>query len=294
MPTFSRDTIRRFSTNISELKKLAARDFEDILQVGVPCCLLNKWLRQNPQCAIPAFEGLLPEPHNKSILRLLFICAHWHGLAKLRMHTDDTLKILDETTVQTSTAFQAFVAKTCPAFNTKELPREEDARKRRRQEKKTEGRPAKPTSAADGPKQKTFNLQIYKYHSLGDYSNTIRRLGTTDSYSTEPVSIGAHFKYLHFFYRHRQGELEHRTSKARYKRTNRKLFVKQLARIERREARLRRIRVRNQYTGEKVPKTPLGHHHVGVSQNHYEHIGTFLNRTSGDPATKVNATKSKR
>lgn len=33
MPTFGRDTIRRFSANVSELKQLAARDFEDILQV---------------------------------------------------------------------------------------------------------------------------------------------------------------------------------------------------------------------------------------------------------------------
>lgn len=33
IPTFGRDTIRKFSSNISEMKKLAARDFEDILQV---------------------------------------------------------------------------------------------------------------------------------------------------------------------------------------------------------------------------------------------------------------------
>ena len=34
VPTFGADTIRRFSNNVSELKKLAARDFEDLLQVG--------------------------------------------------------------------------------------------------------------------------------------------------------------------------------------------------------------------------------------------------------------------
>ncbi|KAI0038496.1 hypothetical protein FA95DRAFT_1505601, partial [Auriscalpium vulgare] len=33
MPTFGRDTIRKFSDNVSEMKKLAARDFEDMLQV---------------------------------------------------------------------------------------------------------------------------------------------------------------------------------------------------------------------------------------------------------------------
>lgn len=33
VPTFGRSTIRRFSTNASEMKKLAARNFEDLLQV---------------------------------------------------------------------------------------------------------------------------------------------------------------------------------------------------------------------------------------------------------------------
>ncbi|PSR72540.1 hypothetical protein PHLCEN_2v11593, partial [Hermanssonia centrifuga] len=32
VPTFGRDTIRRFGVNVSGMKKLAARDFEDILQ----------------------------------------------------------------------------------------------------------------------------------------------------------------------------------------------------------------------------------------------------------------------
>lgn len=33
--TFGRDTIRRFRKNVSEMKRFAARDFEDILQVGI-------------------------------------------------------------------------------------------------------------------------------------------------------------------------------------------------------------------------------------------------------------------
>lgn len=33
VPTFGLDTIRRFTNNVSGLKQLAARDFEDILQV---------------------------------------------------------------------------------------------------------------------------------------------------------------------------------------------------------------------------------------------------------------------
>ena len=35
VPTFGVSVIRRFSTNASEMKKLAARDFEDLLQVSI-------------------------------------------------------------------------------------------------------------------------------------------------------------------------------------------------------------------------------------------------------------------
>lgn len=88
-----------------------------------------------------------------------------------------------------------------------------------------------------------------------------------------------------------QGELEHRTAKARYKRTDKKQFVKQLTRIERRETRLRRIRTRlskeQRDHREVVSDTPQEHHHIGVSHNFYEHMGTFLQKYSGDPAIKV-------
>lgn len=41
---------------------------------------------------------------------------------------------------------------------------------------------------ADQRRRIKFSLQSYKYHSLGDYGDTIRQYGTTDSYSTKPVS----------------------------------------------------------------------------------------------------------
>lgn len=155
---------------------------------------------------MPVFEGLLPEPHNSAIQRLLFTCAHWHGLAKLRMHTDQTLEILDDVTVQIGADFRAFKNKICPAFNTRELRRETNARKRRNL-KKTKGKKAStdpapgsssdptenPAEEPDEPLSRSFNLQTYKYHSLGDVANTIRIFGTSDSFSTEPVGD---FDYL--------------------------------------------------------------------------------------------------
>lgn len=146
------------------------------------------------------FDGLLPEPHNEAILKLLFICAHWHGLAKLRVHTDDTLKIFDEVTSDIGAEFRVFERDTCSAFKTRELPRESNARMRRR--KKAGGEPARTRGGASVPAEgsgdveeplpKKFNLQTYKHHALGDYPNAIRRFGTTDSYSTELVSIFLH------------------------------------------------------------------------------------------------------
>jgi hypothetical protein len=67
------------------------------------------------------------------------------------------------------------------------------------------------------------------------------------------------------------------------------MFVKQLTGIERREARLRRIRawLSRQGRSDPVGGTPQEHHHIGVSQKRFEHIGTFLRRHAGDPAIQV-------
>ena len=117
------------------------------------------------------------------------MCAHWHGLAKLRMHSDLTLDVMDEVTTDLGKAFRHFEGEICPAYNATELPREADARRRRhRQNTGTTGK-AKTKTTNDGPRRKTFNLRIYKYHALGDYVRTIRRIGTSDSYSTTSVRI---------------------------------------------------------------------------------------------------------
>ncbi len=96
------------------MKKLAARDWEDMLQV-----------------AIPVFDGLLDEPYNSIVLDMLFLLASWHALAKLRMHTDTTLSVFEKTTADLGTAVRGFAAKVCSTFVTRELPREEAARGRR-------------------------------------------------------------------------------------------------------------------------------------------------------------------
>lgn len=194
VPTFGRDTIRRFCSNVSELKRLAARDHEDILQVISSIRVKTLVSEISYQCIIPVFEDLLPEPHNSTILRLLFRCAHWHAFAKLRLHTDTTLEIFRELTSQLGSEFRAFTKNTCAAFDTRELKREMESRKRRQTKNADKSSSSAVNhsrdadSEADGPRPRRFNLHTYKYHSLGDYERTIREYGTSDSFSTESVS----------------------------------------------------------------------------------------------------------
>lgn len=104
------------------------------------------------QCAIPAFEGLLPDKHDSILKDLLFILAHWHALAKLRQHTELTLNILELVTVQLGKSLKTFEAMTCSAFDTRELKREEKARMRRAEGTSTSRKHTKraPDASADG------------------------------------------------------------------------------------------------------------------------------------------------
>jgi hypothetical protein len=60
-------------------------------------------------------------PAEQTILQLLFAFAHWHGLAKLCMHTDPTLAFFDHATTLLGAKFPCFVNHTSGKFNTWEL-----------------------------------------------------------------------------------------------------------------------------------------------------------------------------
>lgn len=134
------------------------------------------------------FAGLLPQPHSDEVIKLLFLLAHWHGLTKLRMHTDETLDILETVTGQLGGELRTFVGETCTAFATKELRREAESR-RRRQARESTGGASQPRALANANdrRPKVLNLSTYKLHALGDYAAQIRLYGTTDSYSTQLV-----------------------------------------------------------------------------------------------------------
>jgi hypothetical protein len=53
------------------MKRMAAYDFEDLLQVCKSTVVTGLRLNRAPQCALPVFEGLLPDPHNAAVMELL-------------------------------------------------------------------------------------------------------------------------------------------------------------------------------------------------------------------------------
>ncbi|KAJ3548000.1 hypothetical protein NMY22_g1435 [Coprinellus aureogranulatus] len=232
IPTFGTDTIRRFAENTSEMKKLAARDFEDILQ-----------------CCIPAFDGLLPnnldengrvipgkEDENRMLLKLLYRTAELHAFAKLRIHTDGigeangTLDHLEEVTSEFGKLIRQFRDKMAEKYNTVELPSE--AARRARQATRqdaggaTRAPPPEQVSTRTRRKQKALNLATYKFHSIGDYAAFIRLFGGTDSISTQV------------------GELAHRLVKRLYTMTNKQSVAMQIGRRVRRIERARLARER--------------------------------------------------
>lgn len=120
------------------------------------------------------------------------------------MHSEITLGIMDEVTSAVGKQFRAFKATVCSSYQTHELHQEVEARTRRVAKQatkqavtqKAKGRARileqqdsleSQISPNNVQRIKIFNFQTYKFHTLGDYVSTIRRYGTTDSYSTEPV-----------------------------------------------------------------------------------------------------------
>ena len=145
---------------------------------------MSMQLAHTVQCIIPVVEGLLPEKDEKDVLDLIFILATWHAYAKLRLHTEHTLSSFDALTKPLGAALRHFAGKFSDRFDTKELPKEADARKQREAKGKHKG---KSTRQKTSRGKVRFNPSTYKLHALGDYADTIRWRGTTDSYSTQMV-----------------------------------------------------------------------------------------------------------
>jgi len=171
--------------NVSLFQKFTAREYEDLLQVSYIPHYCHVLLAHIQQVVIPAIQGLLPKRHNKLVMSLMYVLATYQGLGKLRLHTEDTLDYWENICQIMGELVRQFRDCVCPSFQTKETPREAQARARR-SAKKT----SKPGNSSR--RLKPFNLLTYKFHAVGDGPSTVREFGTTDSYSTWIVSPRYH------------------------------------------------------------------------------------------------------
>ncbi|KAH6890808.1 hypothetical protein BKA70DRAFT_1441711 [Coprinopsis sp. MPI-PUGE-AT-0042] len=262
--SFGRDTICRFSTNASDMKRKAARDYEDLLQ-----------------CSLPVFEALLPSPHNEIVGDLLYALCEWHALAKLRMHHDLTLERLESATVELGSHFRRFQVETCAKVKTFELPSEAEARTRRaasRDAQQEGNKNVQQDSEASSRRPKAFSLSTPKYHALGHYAQQIRHFGTVDSFTSEI------------------GETNHPVVKTWYKRTDRKNVTPQIAAIERQRARLSYLKGKYKESRDTTSNiedadvpgltAPIdSQYHIGGGKRFYNLHHTFVNHpTLVDPA----------
>ncbi|TBU55610.1 hypothetical protein BD310DRAFT_825501, partial [Dichomitus squalens] len=289
MPTFGRDQIRRFWHDVSSRKRLAARDYEAFL------IATSTYLTRVLQTIMPAFEGLLDVSNDRTVADLLFELANWHALAKLRLHTEITLDIFRASTKNMYNAIHRFAKKTCPQYQTKELPSEVTARTQRAKAANVHAHPSSTRKLI------AFKVHhTYKFHSLGDYPDYIERSGPTDNYNTQV------------------GELEHRHVKRYYARTNKIAFELQIARKERKRSLLASIRARDSFrplsarkqdrkrikiaTAEAharsvhsgftkphhalVVSSPTEHHHIEKAQRDGFNLWFWLGKHEADAATK--------
>ncbi|KAG9074741.1 hypothetical protein FRC06_010494, partial [Ceratobasidium sp. 370] len=267
------DTIRKVRHDVSALKRLAGRDYEDVLQ-----------------CCGPCFEGLFPQEDDAVIQQLLFTVAHWHALAKLRVQTATTLNMLRTQTTILARRLRRFQTTIAVRYNTVETDREHT--KRKRQETRR-------ALATGGVAQSTephkrvvkYNLTTYKLHALGDYPDAIEQFGTTDSYSTQI------------------GELEHRRAKSQARRASQAQLVEGVNKVDRRQTYLNSraemlAKFRSQELAEEEHQNTTNgmdgneqatsyeslnansafeHHHIGI-RGMTVHIGSFLQQNANDRA----------
>ncbi|KAK7458854.1 hypothetical protein VKT23_009864 [Stygiomarasmius scandens] len=96
------------------MKQIVARDFEDILQ-----------------CCPSVFAGLFPPEIDVPVQDLLFVMATWHALAKLRLHSETSLKAFEGATRELGIQLRRFKKEVCDTMTTTETPGEKTKRQRR-------------------------------------------------------------------------------------------------------------------------------------------------------------------
>ncbi|KAJ3556338.1 hypothetical protein NM688_g2089 [Phlebia brevispora] len=307
VPTFGSDTIRRFTNNVSELKKLAARDYEDILQVCI--------FALNPMIILTWLFEVLDSLYRGALARAPGACRLGHALVFTHVACNGQVTFTYGVNNQDTRASHHRPRKINPnlcaqskAFPTYELRRETEARKRRElREPASANEKAQKKATTSERKIKHLNMKTFKLHDLPHFTEFIRRFGTTENYSTQ------------------WGETEHKRVKRWYGLTSKNKHEGQIATKQQRAKVLRFIKQREEevnggsisqgsrqdtqdpgpqpkrrgrprkdtYFDFKEGETEdLGparfdvHHQIGESQRFREDLFTLVGKNPDDPALK--------
>lgn len=140
------------------------------------------------QCTLPVIDNLLPESLQRTVNHLVFVANHWFSLAKLHLHSDSSLQLLQEKTASFGKVIRRYARDTA-GIDMVELPKEVAARQRRLAKATEASARGGDSVQSSSARPKPFNLNTFKNHNIDKYVDTIKRLGTTDSYTTGIVSL---------------------------------------------------------------------------------------------------------
>ncbi|EFI26951.1 ubiquitin and ribosomal protein S27a [Coprinopsis cinerea okayama7 len=273
MSPFGIDTIRKFTSNMSEMKRLGARDYENLLQ---------------ETCS--AYDTRETSKEHAARLKRIAKSTKTHQPSQLQQPTGT--HHVDPPQIPMPGSFSAVSANETPASVRERLPRPSQnpppapsvqsnvsapvhLRHSPAQDPPAtdpsyvESNTSVPAPDSKGRLRKTLNLNTYKYHALCDYVETIRRFGTTDSYTSE------------------RGELEHKLPKSWYLRTDKRAYRAQLARIERRRANIRKIRRKMRSArNEPSQRNTSWRYRLSQAKNSYEPLSNYVQNEANllDPA----------
>jgi hypothetical protein len=103
------------------------------------------------------------------------------------MHTESSLKVLEDVTIALGQDLRYFAEETCKHFKTVETDKEFAARTRAETRRQAKQGVDKPSTGSTGKRSATFSLETVKHHAMGDYVEQIKMFGTTDSFTTQIV-----------------------------------------------------------------------------------------------------------
>ena len=127
------------------------------------------------KCILPVIEGLIPD-HDALLRSLLFCAANWLSLAKLHVHSESTLHVLNKLTKEYGRLTRQ-LARDTENVKMVETPREAEIRRRRKV-------PGSTAASESGPKSKPITNSTFKHHMMTHYVLAIMFWGTVDSFTT--------------------------------------------------------------------------------------------------------------